>query len=309
MSNELSALKAEVQRLSDLVESLKRNYDDLLYNLDDDNLSEGLIKEKKGMKASIKVNADSIVSKVSAADVDTKLTNYSTITQTATSIASEVTARQNADSALSTSITQTATSIASEVTARQNADSALSTSITQTATAITSVVQANYSNPVTITSIADPDNRTDKSKLYYYSVTKVYYFWSGSNWESTTQANFGTVFEQTTTGFKLKGNVTIDGSLIATGIIKGPMFRTIGDTGGDTGNYLKIGNTTSGIGGDITFFYNSDQRGHIQQAGGAFSIWPGADTNMVLGATGRSTLCDGNWTFRGSVTGVTAKFA
>ena len=112
----------------------------------------------------------------------------------------------------------------------------------------------SYSNPVTIT---DLDDLTNKDNIYYYTPDNLYYFWSGVNWQSTTQANFGTVFEQTATGFKFKGNVEIDGNLITSGTISADRISTniaqVNDTlnigsSGDTSTQKKMTfNSTTGI--------------------------------------------------------------
>ena len=83
-----------------------------------------------------------------------------------------------------------------------------------TAGNVVQTVKASYSNPVTIT---DLDDLTNKDNIYYYTPDNLYLFLVGGKLAKTTQANFGTVFEQTATGFKFKGNVEIDGNLITSG--------------------------------------------------------------------------------------------
>lgn len=74
-------LRNEVQLLRDELAIMQRKYEDLLYNLDDENFSGSILKEKKDMKTQIKVNEKGISTLVSS------LGNYSTITQTNNKIA------------------------------------------------------------------------------------------------------------------------------------------------------------------------------------------------------------------------------
>ena len=77
-------LRNEVQMLRDALAIMQRKYEDILYNLDDENFSGKLIKEKNGMKAQIEINENEIKSKVSTEELN------STITQTAYNIEMEV---------------------------------------------------------------------------------------------------------------------------------------------------------------------------------------------------------------------------
>jgi hypothetical protein len=63
---------------------MQRKYEDILYNLDDENFSSHFIKEKDGMKAEIKITAEEISSKVSKGDFE----SYKS--QTASRIASKI---------------------------------------------------------------------------------------------------------------------------------------------------------------------------------------------------------------------------
>ena len=74
-------LRNEVQVLRDELAIMKRQYEDLFYNLDDENFSGSILKEKKDMKTQIEVNEKGISTLVSS------LGNYSTITQTNNKIA------------------------------------------------------------------------------------------------------------------------------------------------------------------------------------------------------------------------------
>ena len=76
-------LRNEVQMLRDALAIMQRKYEDILYNLDDENFSGKLIKEKNGMKAQIEVNENAISTKVSTAELNT------TIQQSASNIEME----------------------------------------------------------------------------------------------------------------------------------------------------------------------------------------------------------------------------
>ncbi|MCK9477997.1 MAG: hypothetical protein M0R40_00660 [Firmicutes bacterium] len=289
---EVREIKKEVQALRDELSLTKRKYEDLLYNLDDDNFSGRIRKEKDGMKTEIDQTADRVA--IMASDIngldsaliveagritqvvsavygdviiysnstspylppegaDREKTYYnlanqkfykfesdkwvettapvntmqSQVVQTAGEISSVVeNVFGESETSIQSQITQTAGVITQEVTDRQTADGLLQSDITQTAASIKQTVQANYGNPVEIN---DLDDRVNKSKLYYYEPGNLYYFWNGEAWESTSQANFGTVFEQTATGFKLKGNVSIKGDLITSGKIKTSDFDGVGN--------------------------------------------------------------------------------
>lgn len=76
-------LRNEVQRLRDELAIMQRKYEDILYNLDNENFSERIIKEKNGMKTQIELNEEGIKTKVSTEELNT------TIHQTAYNIEME----------------------------------------------------------------------------------------------------------------------------------------------------------------------------------------------------------------------------
>ena len=137
-------LRREVQILSDSLAKMKRFYEDALQNLDDDNFSKAIIKEKDGMKARIKLSAEEISTKVSSAEMS------SAISQSAGEILLTVGATYATQAAVSSSISLKAEEIRTEVSAtyETKADaetgySALSSSIStvsQTASAISTRV-------------------------------------------------------------------------------------------------------------------------------------------------------------------------
>jgi hypothetical protein len=130
-------LRNEVQLLRDELAIFKRKYEDIIYNLDNDNFSSQLIKEKEGMKTSIEQTEESIT--LHAEKIEGNSTKIGTLEVTAEAIESEV-FEEKADGTKTSKIKQTADAIASEVTARKNADNQLSTQITQTSESISTRV-------------------------------------------------------------------------------------------------------------------------------------------------------------------------
>ena len=120
-------LRNEVQYLRDELAMMQRKYEDILYNLDDENFSSRIVKEKGDMKAQIKITEEEISTKVSndsfesamiqtAAEISTKVSNdsfESAMIQTAAEITTKV---SNTDLRLElekySKITQTAEQIA-----------------------------------------------------------------------------------------------------------------------------------------------------------------------------------------------------
>lgn len=72
MSNK--ELRKEVQLLRDEVAIMRRKYEDILYNLDDDNFSSKIIREKANMKTEIAVTAEAIKTKVSTEEMQSQIT-------------------------------------------------------------------------------------------------------------------------------------------------------------------------------------------------------------------------------------------
>ena len=179
-------LRNEVQLLRDELAIMKRKYEDIIYNLDTDNFSSRFVKEQGDMRTAIKVTAEGIETKVSNEEFE------STKTQLAEKIESDV---KNLDDTLSTKITQTADAIKSHAYASADLSSALE--------------------------ISDISKATDITKTYYIkdgNGNKTYYYYNeiSKDWEEIIGGGIDTVFEQTATGFKLKGNVEVDGSCILT---------------------------------------------------------------------------------------------
>lgn len=223
-------LRNEVQELRDELARFKRAYNDTIENLDDSNLSEYLIKEKEGMKTEIEVSADGIKALVVKSDelgercatieetadkIQTQVTKNqenigkfdSKLTQTAKEITAEVTAVKEDVGTFETAINQRADSIESSVSAIETDVGEFNSKIEQTKDSITMTVNAAYSNPVEVNGFSS--NTADKSKIYYNTANNKYYHYDGEKWVSGSNANFGTVFEQTADGFMMRGNVRI----------------------------------------------------------------------------------------------------
>lgn len=223
-------LRNEVQELRDELARFKRAYNDTIENLDDSNLSEYLIKEKEGMKTEIEVSADGIKALVvkndelgercatieaTADKIQTEVTKNkedigkfdSKLTQTAEEISSEVTAVKEDVGTFKTAINQRADSIESSVSAIETDVGEFNSTIEQTKDSITTAVNAAYSNPVEVNGFSS--GTADKSKIYYNTANNKYYHYDGEKWVSGSNANFGTVFEQTADGFMMRGNVRI----------------------------------------------------------------------------------------------------
>lgn len=224
-------LRNEVQELRDELARFKRAYNDTIENLDDSNLSEYLIKEKEGMKTEIEVSADGIKALVVKSDelgercatieatadkIQTQVTKNqenigkfdSKLTQTAKEITAEVTAVKKDMGTFKTEINQRADSIESNVSAIETDVGNFNSTITQTKDSITTAVNAMYSNPVETGNFNNVSPK-DKSVIYYDTTAKLYWHYDGEKWVSGSNANFGTVFEQTADGFKMRGNVRI----------------------------------------------------------------------------------------------------
>lgn len=222
-------LRNEVQLLRDELARMKRSYEDILYNLDYDNFSTSLIKKADNMQTSIEQSAEAIILQAQAIEGNTSAIGELSVT--AETIKLSVTEVKGGVDANSTAIKLNAESISAEVKSREDADKELSSSITQTADSIKFAVNASYSDPEETD--GKPGANSDKNVMYYDEQENLYWYYDGRDWCSTGNANFGTVFEQTATGFSLKGNVSISGNLITGGDIKGLTISTADNLLGD----------------------------------------------------------------------------
>lgn len=206
LNMDFKELRDEVQLLRDELAIMQRKYEDILYNLDYENFSGNLIKEKDNMKTRISQTESNITAQ--AERIDNNSSEIATLELTASGISSSV----------------------KEV---QDGISTMKTSISQTSDSITQIVKASYSSPKTLDELPTDLDELNKRYLYYIESSNYYYFWNGDKWERTTRANFGTVFTQTATGFKLNGNVSISGNLITSGTITGTDIKGTTITSGE----------------------------------------------------------------------------
>lgn len=85
-------LRLKVAELEDTIAKIKRQFEDLYYNIDTENLSESFVREIDGMRSQIKISAEKIESTVSYNDLEGRLSKYSTLSQTADAITATVNA-------------------------------------------------------------------------------------------------------------------------------------------------------------------------------------------------------------------------
>lgn len=234
---------ARISELEDLLAKTIRKYDDLLFNLDDENFSKKILKEREKMKASLSVTAEKIETAVEKISEDGK--SISSLIQTADSISASVEKYSGEILALSTKITQTAESIKLE--ANNYTDDKFA-EFKINADGISASVKRAFQNPVIVTDfdeVSSPDTNTvyyskaDQKKHYYNSITK--------KWESTDSDGISSLFTQTSNGFELDGSVKISGDLITSGTVSADRIDTddLGCTrlyskGKKTGYYAKI---------------------------------------------------------------------
>lgn len=70
---DVKQLRNEVQLLRDELAIMERKYEDILYNLDDNNFSSRLVQEKDNMKTQISITAEGIETKVSKDEFNSKI--------------------------------------------------------------------------------------------------------------------------------------------------------------------------------------------------------------------------------------------
>lgn len=241
-------LKNEVQDLRDELARFKRAYNDAIENLDNDNLSEYLIKEKEDMKTEISVSADGIKALVvkndelgercttieaTAEQIQTLVSKNredigrfeSKLTQTAEEIKAEVSAAKKDIGEYKSSIDQRADSIEAEVSEVKEDIGQFNSKIEQTSDSITMAVNAAYANPIETDNFNGLGSK-NQGVIYHDTTTNLYWHYDGEKWVSGQNANFGSVFEQTADGFNLKGNVKISGDLITSGTISAERIDT-----------------------------------------------------------------------------------
>ena len=262
-------LRNEVQFLRDELALFMRKFNDMIYNLDNDNFSSRIIKEKDNMRAELKVTAKEISTKVSDTDLQLVLEEYSTINQTAHQIEFAVVRLNNStDEKLKeySTIVQTADAITSTVTKEYvnlligdtyvtNAE--LSSEISQSADEIYLSVSQEYETK------ADAADAYDDLDSYISSVSVKA---SNISTRVTNLESFKTsVFTQTAYGFTLDGDTTtFTGVIFLTDNTGNKRFDIFHDESqgyeqviiGSYGSGLPI---TIGSSGDVLHFENCSQ--------------------------------------------------
>ena len=261
MSERIAKLEAEIKSLKtvDIVKEgaeaqFKRDYLDTIQNLDDDNMSETILKEKGKMKTEIKQTAEAIT--LVAEDV----TGLSAeLVVQAGAISTEVTDRTNADATLQSGITQNADAITLKVS-QTDLDTQLTdySTITQTAENITTAVtetksyadgkvsesaqsileQTSESISTRVSKSANyaaayrgESAPADINILWFDTISNIYKYYNTVSglWEVVDGASIYSAFKQTVSGFELKGNVDISGNLITSGKISTANFEGTGN--------------------------------------------------------------------------------
>ena len=222
-------LRNEVQSLKDTLTRALRTYEDLLYNLDDDNFSSKIIKEKNDMKTQITVTADGLSAQITAiSDQAEQLSQLSTDISVQAGEIETVTKRVSDTETNITNIKAGYDAISTQVETIED-DLVNYSTITQTADKIASIVAKTWdlNSAIKLNSETElPD--VGNNNIYVvsgndyngnYIDTYYYYDESLSEWRILSGNSIYSAFEQTPTGFFLKGNVTISGDLITEGII------------------------------------------------------------------------------------------
>ena len=235
----IKQLKNEVQLLRDELAIMKRKYEDIIYNLDTDNFSQRVVKQGKDMYSKIEQNAEGI--SLQAEKVEENKQSLAEIKVTANEI-QEAVFEKNDDGTKTSRITQTANLITSEVEKLNNKDTELSTKINQTAESINlqaTKIEENTSKvadlsvkageissmtKVNISAYFEKDeaptkentSTAQKAMLCLYKGVHYYYNDITEEWEVYPQTGLKTLFVQDGDGFKIYGDVKIDGSCILT---------------------------------------------------------------------------------------------
>lgn len=193
-------LREEVQLLRDELAIFKRKYEDIIYNLDNDNFSGSLIKEKEGMKTSIEQTEESIT--LHAEKIKKNEQNVANLKVTADKISTEV------------------TSVKQDVATNK-------TLIEQTEESIMSTVSSVFNE---ITKVNSKTAMTDPGKIYTLDDVNYHYNRITEKWEPIEGNSIASSFIQTIDGFELSGDVKISGDAIVGGAISGASLKNITGT-------------------------------------------------------------------------------
>lgn len=255
-------LKNEVQSLRDELAMMKRKYEDILFNLGDENFSGAVIKEKNDMRTQISVNASGIETKVSHDDLNGELEKYSTIEQTADKIRTEVDAINENLKNYST-VEQTSEAITAKVT-KEYVDTLVGDTYVTNAN-LTSEISL-FEDKITL-SVSEKYETKDDAQTSYDDlnsyISEISLKSDGVSSRVTDLESFKTsIFTQTSSGFVLDGDKTaFTGVIYLTNNAKENRFSIfhdesqgyeqvlIGSAGNCTGLPIHIGNS-----GDTIYF-------------------------------------------------------
>lgn len=237
---DFKALKRKVQELEDTIAKMKRMYEDAIYNLDSSNFSSSWVREQDNMKAQIKLSAEELSSVYTRVD-DNRTALETQIMQNAEAISLKASKTEldewgnNLEEQIA-SIEVSADSIALAVNqvikdtgsdAYKNIGSRIQLSKNQ----ILATVSTNSSDYFESSVLPTTSNTSDKQKLMlclydggYYS-----YDYGLKEWIFVDLGSSNTIktqFKQTATGFKLSGDVSVDGNLIVDGTISASKIKT-----------------------------------------------------------------------------------
>lgn len=256
-------LRVAVSELNDDLIKLKRLIEDGLSNIDEDSLSGTLKNKLSGYESQINTAADKIEATVKYEDLEEKLKQYSTISQTAHSINATVTeSREYTDGAtqsLSSEFTMTADKIGTRVNKlKKDVEgnyTEMETRFEQTAEKIETLAFKKTDASFNKSTMPTKDNTTDaqKEKICVYNGNKYYYNSITQTWrEYDEDEGVHSAFSQTADGFRLNGCVKVSGDLISEGTITGTDIsggKFWGEGSDNTQNqYFKISSSFGDIG-------------------------------------------------------------
>lgn len=217
-------LKILEQRIEDLETNyirLKRAYDELFLEIDNSSAVKKIQKQQGLFASELKISAKEISTKVTEKDVDGKLKNYSTISQTAEQIKSEV---ADVEDNMNSVINQRADSIETRVSQILDLSAAIPAPNWRT---------GHYKSFDTI--VKNEFDELDKDTIYYtwertteyddgknayistgegdqHPIEYFRYNSTGKQWEKVLDGTVYSAFYQTADGFVLKGSVVIFGN-------------------------------------------------------------------------------------------------
>lgn len=204
---DVKQLRNEVQMLRDELAIMQRKYEDILYNLDDNNFSSRLVQEKDNMKTQISITAEGIETKVSQDEFESKMK------QTAQLISTKVSNEELKAYSTTLQTAELITSTVSDYQTKADADDAydeLYSMIEQTAGSITSTVSKSINTYFESDTMPNSNaSDTQKTMLCLHDGTYYYYNETGRKWEEYPYGGLQTVFRQTANEFELVGNVKI----------------------------------------------------------------------------------------------------